>query len=142
MKRVVVISDLHCGHIVGLTPPDWDSKAEETGAEYLAKAWKQRRHIWDFYATTIKKLQPIHTLIVNGDAIDDSGEKVAGRELKIPDKNEQVRCAADCIRLARAKNILMVYGTGYHTGKDVDFDRMMAFVLNETFSGEAKEGRG
>jgi len=126
MKRVVVISDLHCGHIVGLTPPDWDSKAEEAGAEYLAKAWKQRRHIWDFYAKTIKALQPIHTLIVNGDAIDGSGEKVAGRELKVPDKNEQVRMAADCIQFAKAKNVLMTYGTGYHTGKDVDFEKVIA----------------
>lgn len=126
MKRIVVVSDFHCGHIVGLTPPDWDSKAEETGAEYLAKAWRQRRHIWDFYAKTMKDLRPIHALIVNGDCIDGSGEKVAGRELKIPDKNEQAKMAADCIRVANAKHVLLTYGTGYHTGKDVDFEKTVA----------------
>jgi len=130
MKRIVVVADYHCGHILGLTPPDWDSKAEETGAEYLSKAWRQRRHIWDFYAATIKKLQPIHTLILNGDAIDGSGEKVAGRELKVPDKTEQCKMAADCIRIAKAKNVLLSYGTGYHTGKDVDFERVVGELVD------------
>ncbi|MFV0422206.1 hypothetical protein [Oleidesulfovibrio sp.] len=23
MKRIVILSDLHCGHLAGLTPPGW-----------------------------------------------------------------------------------------------------------------------
>lgn len=129
-KRVVVVSDLHCGHIVGLTPPTWDAMREEVGAEYLEKAYRQRRHIWDFYAKTLKELRPIDVLICNGDAIDGSGERVAGREMLIPDKNEQAKMAAQCLQEARAKSYLLTYGTGYHTGKDVDFEKLVAQHLD------------
>lgn len=126
MKRVVVVSDLHCGHIVGLTPPDWDGEMPDRPVEYLAKAYQQRCLIWEFYAKTLAELQPIHTLICNGDAIEGSNERVAGRELHVPDKDEQAEMATACLQEARAKHVLLSYGTGYHTGKDVDFEKMVA----------------
>ena len=125
-KRIVVISDLHSGHILGLTPPAWDAERPDRPAEYLRKAYMQRRHIWDFYSKTLKDLRPIHALIVNGDAIDGSGERQAGREMLVVDKNDQCEVAAECIKEARAKNVLLTYGTGAHTGKDVDFEKNIA----------------
>src|SRR3989304_7748253 len=135
-KRIVVISDLHSGHILGLTPPAWDADSPDRRAEYLKKAFKQRRHIWDFYSATLKDLRPIHALIVNGDAIDGSGERQAGREMLVVDKNDQCEVAAECIKEARAKNVLLTYGTGAHTGKDVDFGKNIAKFV------EAAKGEG
>ena len=122
-KRVVVISDLHCGHIVGLTPPGWDS---ERPRDQLKKAHSMRRIMWDFYSGELKKLRPIDVLIVNGDCIDGRNEKQGGTELLYVDRNDQVDMAADCILEANAKTVVMSYGTGYHTGKEEDFEKAIA----------------
>ena len=44
-KRVLVLSDLHCGHMLGLTPPDYQNhfrEIQEVG--------------WNFYSSEIKEL--------------------------------------------------------------------------------------
>lgn len=123
MKRVVVISDLHCGHIVGLTPAGWDADVPHA---QLQKAYKMRRAIWNWYAATLKKLQPIDILIVNGDCIDGRNEGQGGTELLHVDRTDQGKMAAHCILEARAKIIVMSYGTGYHTGVGDEFERPIA----------------
>jgi len=123
MKRVCVISDLHCGHIVGLTPPNWDN---ERPKPHLKKSYSMRRIIWDFYKDAVKKLQPIDILLVNGDCIDGRNEGRGSTELLYVDRNDQVEMAVDCIKETKAKTIVMAYGTGYHTGVEEDFERPIA----------------
>lgn len=122
-KRVVVISDQHAGHIVGLTPPSWDIDRPRA---QLKKSYKMRRALWDFYSQSLKALQPIDILIVNGDCIDGRGEKSGGTELLYVDRNDQVDMAVDGIMEAKAGKIVMSYGTGYHTGKEEDFEKSIA----------------
>ncbi len=122
-KRLVVISDLHCGHIVGLTPPQWDTDRPKA---HLKKSYAMRRIIWDFYAETLKSLRPIDILLVNGDAIDGRNEGRGSTELLYVDRNDQVEMAVDCIQEAKAKAVVMAYGTGYHTGMEEDFERPIA----------------
>jgi hypothetical protein len=132
MKRVVVVSDFHCGHIVGLTPPGWDN---DRPRPQLKKSYKMRRAIWDFYTQTLKELQPIDILIVNGDCIDGRGEKSGGTELLYVDRTDQVDMAVDCILEAGAKKVVMSYGTGYHTGKEEDWERQIAGKVKATKIG-------
>lgn len=123
-KTVVVVSDLHCGHVVGLTPPSYQSASGS-----LAKFGEMQRAVWSYYAETLKSLQPIHCLIVNGDCIDGKGERSGGTELIEQDRTEQVQMAIECIELAKAKNIVMTFGTPYHTGVMEDFERSIADAL-------------
>ena len=132
MKRVVVISDMHCGHVVGLTPPSWDNDRPKA---HLKKAHIMRRAIWDYYVSTLKSLQPIDILIVNGDCVDGRGEKSGGTELLYIDRDDQVEMAADCIMEAAANKVVMSYGTGYHTGKEEDWERQIAKKVKATKIG-------
>ncbi len=118
-KRVVIISDLHCGHYSGLTPESYHSKL----------IYKDAEKIWFWYKEEIEKLKPIDILFVNGDAIEGKGEKSGGTELIVSARDSQCKMAEEAILLAEAKNIYMIRGTPYHTGKDEDWENVIADKL-------------
>ena len=111
-KRVVAIADLHCGHRVGLTPPNWRGRKPEHD-KYAAI----QDEAWRLYAGLVKKLRPVDCLIVNGDCIDGRGERSGGVELITGDRNEQCQMASECIWLWKPGAVVMVRGTPYHTGE-------------------------
>jgi len=120
-KRVLVISDLHCGHLVGLTPPGWQLKSNSE-SKHIAKYGKIQNVLWNKYRKMVQSLKPIDILIVNGDAIDGKGKKSGSTEQITSDRNEQANMAVRCIQEVAAPKIYLTYGTGYHTGDDEDFE--------------------
>ena len=128
-KRVVIISDLHCGHVAGLTPPGWQLQPIKTTKEEMGKhkKWvKLERALWDKYVQLIRRIRPIDLLVVNGDCIDGRGEKSAGVELITTNRNEQCNMAVKCIRRWHAPKIIMTYGTDYHVGSGEDYEDIIA----------------
>jgi hypothetical protein len=121
--RVLVISDLHCGHIVGLTHPDFNPRYEGAGKDLLGK---HRLALWRWYERQVDALKPVDALIVNGDAIDGKGDKSGATELITTDRNEQCSMAIAAIETIGAKEIYMSYGTPYHTGRYEDWERQIA----------------
>jgi len=112
-KNVVVISDLHCGHRVGLTPPEW---------QQCGKYGKIQSEIWGFYTDQIDALKPIDILIVNGDMIDGKQSRSKSTEAVSADMYEQAKMAAYCINYAEPKTIVATYGTPYHVGDGEDWE--------------------
>jgi len=130
-KRVVVISDLHCGHRVGLTPPEFQTKVSGGSRQRISqKFYKVQVALWDAYTDMIKGLGKIDILIVNGDCIDGRGERSGSTELLYVDRNIQVQMAADCISYAKSPKILMVRGTPYHTGYSEEYEDNIAEKVN------------
>jgi len=120
-----VISDLHCGHRSGLTPPEFQYDPENEEHKW-AKFGKLQMILWDFYSETIEKLKPIDALIVVGDAIDGKGGRSGGTEQITTDRNIQADMAARAILLTEAPKIIMVRGTPYHTGDLEDWEDLVA----------------
>lgn len=116
MTRLVILSDLHCGHRAGLTPPGWQSPRE--GNPAMVAHAQQQRLIWQFYAAELRRLQPIDVLVVNGDAIDGRGSRSGGTELLTTDLDAQSQMAVQCIAEAQAGQVHVVAGTPYHVGPD------------------------
>lgn len=142
MKRVVILSDLHSGHQVGLTPPEYDAIPEKCNAKtieeleldkgraekyYVARlaAYKARRDMWNFFVTKIKSLLPIHALIVNGDMVDGDGWRSGGEHITT-DRTIQTNMAAHTILQCGAKQVHGTYGTAYHTGESEDWEDEVA----------------
>lgn len=123
-KRLVVIADMHCGHKFGLTPPEWWA-SETVSDDRLVKHKNFQRALWQFYSAAIRGLRPIDILVVNGDAIEGKGDKTGGIELITPDRHEQVRMAARVIDEASAKSVRACYGSGYHVGREEDFESLL-----------------
>ena len=134
MKRVVVIADLHCGHRSGLTPPQYQYQ-DDAEEPLLAKFGEFQRALWEWYEKTIAALQPIDTLIVNGDALDGKAEKSGGTELITSDRNAQVGMASESIKLAKAGKVYVIKGTGYHVGTDEDWEDVLADKIGAAHVG-------
>ena len=122
-KRVLVISDFHSGHVLGLTHPGFDY---ESGRKTETAHYQVRRTIWNWYKEKVKSLKP-DIVIMNGDAIDGKGEKSGGTEQITTDRDEQCEMAlAGLQAIPRRPKFFMSYGTGYHTGNLEDWEDIIA----------------
>ena len=113
--RVVVISDTHCGHMTGLTPPEYQLMDDSLYAKF-------QKESWNWYVNMIERLKPIDVLICNGDMIDGRQEKGGGQELLVGDRFKQIQMAQRCINVFDAKKIYLTKGTPYHVGKLEQFE--------------------
>jgi hypothetical protein len=118
MKNILVLSDFHCGHKAGLTPPGW--LPEEPVLRNLA--WvKASQAVWAWYQEETSKRGPYDIVIVNGDLIDGKGKRSGGSEQITCDLDEQADMAVDIIRrIPKTKKcrILMTRGTPYHSSEE------------------------
>lgn len=128
-KRIVAMADTHCGHWVGLTPPEWQNLT-------LAKKYLSfQQEMWQWYAETLAKLKPIDVLLFLGDAIDGKGERSGGTELITTDRTIQAEMAEACIKEAEADHVRMIFGTPYHTGANEDWEKPIAKALKVSIKG-------
>ena len=127
MKKGIIISDLHCGHRTGLTPPGYQYK----DGGWQAKYSKVQKACWNWYKDTLKKIGDIDVLIVNGDAIDGKGYRSGSSEQITTDMMVQADIAVNCIATAmqRKTKLVMTRGTPYHTGEGEDFEDLIAQEL-------------
>ena len=129
MTRVVIISDLHCGHRAGICCPGWMTPESAPGV--LGTFAKQQRAMWAWYSATLASLQPIDVLIVNGDAFDGKGGRSGGGELITTDMVGQTKIAAACINEAKAKTVRLCAGTPYHCAPDgEDWEEYLGALVN------------
>ena len=125
-KRVLTIGDLHCGHRVGLTPPEFDFAQEND------RWYRIRREMWNAYRDAIDAIQPIDVMLVNGDAIDGKGEKSGGTELIEADRLKQCKMAESALLYPQADTVAMTYGTMYHVGTSEDLESVLAENMGAT----------
>ncbi len=136
MKRMLVISDLHCGHVAGLTPPRWQIKPKQekdVGHTKREKFAGLQKESWDWYVRAVSRHGPYDVVVCNGDAIDGSASRSGGTELLTTDRQEQCDMARYAIRKAAGGpkcKIFMTYGTAYHTGQEEDWEALIATDLN------------
>ena len=130
MKKIAVLSDLHSGHVVGLTHPDWQETKQN-------KFQRVQRACWQFYADNIKQDGPFDIVFVNGDCIEGTGRATGGTELITVDREKQCEMATAALRLAigRRTKSIFTYGTGYHTGDQEDWETLIAHDLNAEHIG-------
>jgi hypothetical protein len=129
-KRIVVLADLHCGSIVGLTHPD-SCKLSKHDKDLKAV----NKAVWDFFSTSIRSLGKIDYLVVNGDSIDGKASKNGGNDVMTTCLTEQVDMASRAIKYCQASKILIVGGTEYHTRENgEDFEEILARQLEATYT--------
>ena len=132
-KKVLVIGDLHCGSMSGLTPPNYIvSKGRN---EFFSKL---QEDMWKNYIEILKEFGTVDVLVVNGDVIDGKGHRSGGTELLAPDLLEQTDIAIEALSYIKAKSMFFTYGTPYHTTSKSgeDFDKIVANAFNATIHDE------
>lgn len=123
MKKVLVIGDLHCGSLVGLTPPSWFISEKRNKKIALLQ-----RQMWKNYKQMLYEIGKVDLLVVNGDAIEGHGVKSSGSQLLTTDLLIQTDIACECLQEIEYKKILLTHGTPYHTSSNggEDFQKVIA----------------
>lgn len=125
-KKILFMSDVHAGHLGGLTHPDWMTsqpawrKAEEAG--------------WEFYTDFLKKYGPFYQVVCVGDLVDGPGTKDHGRHLISTDMKDQCDMAEMVLReiplsskrSEKLPGFVFVRGTEYHTDRFCSFEDFIA----------------
>lgn len=124
-KRLGVVSDLHAGHRVGLTPQGghWRGAGIENG-----KYQPLRRECWNWYKTTIKRIEddmPCSAIAVVGDCCDGKGSRSGGTELLVSDPREQAKMATEALLAWKCDRFFIVRGTPFHAGMEFDWENMV-----------------
>lgn len=123
-KRILILSDLHCGHRYGLAHP------EHAVNKIQLKAW-------DFFIKGIKKNGPYDIVFCNGDLIDGKAKRNGGIELITTNLEEQSDIAIKILRQIKRLNgkvplrYFFTRGTPYHTGEQEDWENIIAREFKE-----------
>lgn len=128
-KRIILLGDFHCGHLAGLTPPDfqWRIGVEDPNDDKIARAQSEA---WNWYTSQRKELGKPYAVFVNGDCIDGPGHRSGGTEEITTDCNKQAMMALQCIKTWKSDRHIMTRGTPYHTGQQEDFEDQIADALD------------
>jgi hypothetical protein len=133
MKRLAVVSDLHCGSIFGLLPPDFLTfegvpKLQNAGQKYLWECWLD-------FANRVEDFDP-HAVIVNGDDVDGLQKKQHGAELSLTNCKDQRDAAIATLRVLRSATRkakwYFTQGTPYHVGNFGSAEEDIAAAMDAT----------
>lgn len=119
MMRILVESEYHSGHVLGLTPPDWWTPRTQ---RFAAPMWNWRKEM----AQRIGKVD-IHVL--NGDLTDGPGRKET-LGLLTTDVEEQAEMAAQAAFIVKADKRFLTYGTPFHTVSTMSHENLVAKALD------------
>ena len=121
-KRIIFIGDTHCGHLTGLTPPDFQIEAKPY-ADF-------RRESWIWYNNVIELMKPFDYAVFNGDMIDGKQSKSGGLELLYNDRFDQVKMATEIANKIAAPKNVVIRGTKYHVGSEENFEDEFAYRIS------------
>jgi hypothetical protein len=125
-KKIVAIADMHCGHVHGLTPPEWQSDR-----------YPSQKILWDSYVKLVHKVGKVDLVVLNGDALEGKGRRNEGIELITSDRDVQCDMAVEAMGIFNASRFHMTYGTPYHTGCGENFEHNIASALGATIESRA-----
>jgi hypothetical protein len=121
-KRVLVLSDTHCGSTMGLMPPRYQSDDTRDMAGPL----------WGWYIKTVRAIGSVDVLLGLGDFVDGPGLKDQGNGHVTTDTEEQAQIAVDALSVIKADRVALCYGTPYHTVSTYSAEGYIARELGGT----------
>lgn len=129
-KRWLQLADTHCGHFVGLTPPEyWESESEKWG--------RTERACWKFFSS-IERYKPFDVVHINGDLIAGKNKKSGSRQLIRTAMKDQCRIARDAILFCDCDTVRMTRGTPYHVGAEDNWEDIIKEMLPDGMNVKIK----
>lgn len=127
-KRVLALSDLHCGHRAGLTPPGYWMNDDRWGP--------LQRWMWGWFEQELAAVGRVDLCLVLGDMIDGKGARSGGTELLTSSLLTQAEIATACLKQVKAGAFHCVYGTPYHVSVDGDdIEKLIAANIGADIGG-------
>jgi hypothetical protein len=133
MKKLAVVSDLHCGSFYGLLPHDFITfegvpKLQNIGQKYLWECWLD-------FVTRVEAFAP-DAVIVNGDCVDGMQRKSHGAELSLSSWKDQRGACIQTLKVLRSvtrkAKWYFTQGTPYHVDHFGDAEEDIAEAMDAT----------
>lgn len=116
-RRILVLSDTHCGSTVGLMPPEF-----ETCEEVTVKQNAFQKRMWLAWMGMVEKAKASgpFDLVLNGDLIEGIHHRTT--EVFSADPADHVLCAQHVLQplAEHAETVYVVRGTAAHTGPSTE----------------------
>ena len=115
-----VLSDIHCGHKLGLMSPETELFDEGTGNLYKPGLTGFQDYLWELYLYTIEELSKVSknkdvVVIMLGDITHGNKHQEQTNSTRIADQITMVRdVLKPLLSLKNIKALRMVFGTGAH----------------------------
>jgi hypothetical protein len=147
VRSLVVVSDLHCGCILGLCPPTGGHR--DAGGYYMPssfqlKMWAYWREFFDKWVPQVTRREP-YDLVLNGDVVDGVHH---GSTTQISHNIEdQLRIAESVLGpevkrcKARGGTYYHIRGTEAHVGQSGSYEEDLARRLGAKPNGERQHAR-
>lgn len=122
MITILDEGDYHCGHRLGLTPPD------HMGTKAL-KATVGK--LWDFRESVLEQIGPVDIHILGGDLTEGPGKKDSMPVMET-DLLNQAEWAEECalrVKLKKGGSRYICYGSDYHVVQSLSIERTIARAL-------------
>ena len=106
MKKLLFLSDLHCGALSGITPPDFIIRYDKD-IEAAQSAF------WNWYANTVAVIKP-DSVCVLGDCIEGQSRRSYGVGCVTSDLDLQTEMAITTLKVIPCNHFRFIRGTDYH----------------------------
>lgn len=131
MRTIVLISDLHCGSLLGLCPDrgiTLDGGGHYEPNQVQQKIWSYWQEFWSEWVPRETEDEPF-VLVVNGDVID--GQPHGSKALITANMATQARIAREVLEpaVAMAAATYMTRGTEAHVGKSAEDEERLGREL-------------
>jgi hypothetical protein len=114
--EILVVSDLHVGSRYAVMPSVFGNFRANKVQKQILKKWREM----------CKAEKKPDYLVVNGDAVDGVGYASNGKEQWTTDKGEQIDAAVELVKEIDCDNVLVTYGSKYHTEENLNLDEAFA----------------
>lgn len=131
LKRILILSDLHCGSQFGLLPPDYYNKERDLTLHQS----KIQDFLWDHWMQMIKDVGTVDKVICNGDIIDGTNYKGQGKDLLTTDVYVQCDIAKTCLNMIKCNEFIFTQGSGYHVGHNISADEVLCNMMGGKWYG-------
>ena len=131
MKRILVVSDLHCGSNVGLFLPEYYDPDNDIGYEindvigYLFEKW----------CSMVSTVGHVDYVIANGDLVDGANVAEAGEGQLTTDVHTQAVVAANLLNMIDTDTYYVLNGSKYHTGQ-TSGDQLVCDLIGGKWLGD------
>ncbi len=109
MKSLLVLSDIHCGHRLAVSPLSFTDSQDAT-----YKANKVPRALFEAWSEVVKSWPKPDILVVNGEPIDGQQPKDKGVEAWTTNYLDQIDASVQLVKMFGAKKIIVTRGSNYH----------------------------
>ena len=130
-KKILVVSDFHCGSMVGIMP-EKVRMYDPAGQKRIAAPSKDQGKLLKAYMEMVSKVGPVDSVVLNGDLPDGTGKKEQGLGQWSTCIMDQVGAAVDLAKRIRFKgkpDYVVSWGSPYHVERNPCGDALVAEAL-------------